>query len=160
MMQRISREQCIRLAPSALILLFIIGYIATGYLTLDEASRAVPMLASFTTLFLLSLDLLKEFRTPVTRPASGDGAGQQDSGPDVSLAHELKAIGCVGGAVAGVYVIGFLAAIPLYLVVPIAYLGRQPLRLAAIIALLWSLLIYLVFEVALSYQLYPGVIFS
>jgi len=145
--------------PSFAILAFILAYLVIGYLTLDETTRFVPLLAGTVTLLLLVADMLAVARRGAH---AGDGAGAEGGGVKVpeSRGREVLAILFVAGGVAAIYLLGFLLAIPLYLFTSIAYLGQQSVRTAAIVTALASLLIYLVFEIALSYQLFPGIVFS
>ncbi|MFQ5981751.1 MAG: tripartite tricarboxylate transporter TctB family protein [Woeseiaceae bacterium] len=136
--------------PSVAILAFIITYLVAGFLTLDETTRFVPLLVGSVTLLLLLIDML--------RPAfARDEVGKPTS---VQPGRELKAIGYVAAVVAGIYVFGFLLTIPVYLFTSIAYLGKQPLRTALIVATVASLAIFLLFEVLLAYRLYPGLLFA
>lgn len=134
--------------PSILIILFVIGYLITAYLTLDATTRRVPVLFGFVTFALLVIDILSN-----KSPAA-------ESGSSMSHGREITAILFVAGGVAGIYLLGFLVAIPLYLVLSITYLGAQPIRVAIIVALIASASIYLIFEIALSYRLFPGILFS
>jgi len=134
--------------PSVLIILFVIGYLITAYVTLDATTRRVPVLFGFVTLVLLAIDLFKGVAAGAKQSVSADPG------------REIKAILFVAGGVAGIYLIGFLAAIPLYLVLSITCLGAQPIRVALIVALIASLSIFLIFEVALAYRLFPGILFS
>ena len=143
-----------KLLPSVLIVLFVIGYLITAHVTLDAMSRRVPVLTAFVTLLLLAIDILRNV-------TAGDGT----SVPAVvnepaTRGREVTAILFVAGGVAGIYLIGFLVAIPLYLIASIAYLGAQPIRVAVTVAIIASLSIYLIFDLALAYQLFPGIFFS
>lgn len=144
--------------PSIAILVFILGYLVSGYLTLDATTRWVPLLAASVTLLLLIIDLLQLGR----RKSRGDVRDVASTDATVSAAprREIAAILFVAGGVAAIYVLGFLIAIPLYLFMSIAYLGQQTKRIALIVALVTSLIIYIVFEVALAYDLYAGLLFS
>lgn len=147
-------KRLINILPSALIVLFVIGYLLTAFLTLDATTRRVPVLAGFVTLVLLAIDILKEVLSGGERSVSLDADSRSPRG------REITAIIFVAGGVAGIYVIGFLAAIPLYLIISIAYLGGQPIRVAVIVALIASMSIYLIFDLALAYRLFPGILFS
>jgi len=140
--------------PSVLIVLFVIGYLITAYLTLDATSRRVPVLTGLVTLVLLAIDVLRDVIAGAERSAPAEAVSPAPRG------REITAILFVAGGVAGIYLIGFLAAIPLYLIASIAYLGAQPLRVAVTVALIASLSIYLIFDLALAYQLFPGIFFS
>ncbi|NCF52302.1 hypothetical protein GWP57_11880 [Gammaproteobacteria bacterium] len=145
------------LLPSLVICLFVVGYLLTGYLTLDETTRLVPLLAGGITLLLLLADM---FRAAFGTSADGDAAATERPGPDVARGREIVAILFVAGGVVAIYLVGFLVAIPLYLYASIAFLGQQSRRSALIVALVTSLVIYLVFEVALAYDLFAGVLLS
>lgn len=148
-----------KLLPSIVVLVLVIAYLVSGYLTLDETTRLVPLLAAAITLLLLLIDIVQlMFRgSDAEDPHLAEGGGVK---VPAARGREVVAIVVVAGGVAAVYLLGFLLAIPLYLFVSIAYLGQQSPRVALIVAALASLAIYLVFEVALSYQLFPGVLFS
>lgn len=147
------------LLPSIVVLVFILGYLVSGYLTLDATTRLVPLLAAAVTLLLLLIDIaqlvIRGGETEDSDLAEGGGVKVPEA-----RGREFIAILVVAGGVLAVYLVGFLLAIPLYLFVSIAYLGQQSPRVALIVASLASLAIYLVFELALSYQLFPGVLFS
>jgi hypothetical protein len=132
------------------ICLFVVGYLLTGYLTL-------PLLAGGITLLLLLADM---FRAAFGTSADGDAAATERPGPDVARGREIVAILFVAGGVVAIYLVGFLVAIPLYLYASIAFLGQQSRRSALIVALVTSLVIYLVFEVALAYDLFAGVLLT
>lgn len=138
------------MSPSIAILAFVIAYLGTAYLTLNETTGFVPLVTGSVTLLLLVVDMLR------TAFARGVVAGTTSAPPG----RELKIIGYVAAVVAGIYLFGFLLAIPVYLFTSIAYLGKQPLRIALTVALLASLVIYLLFEVLLAYKLYPGMLFE
>lgn len=145
------------LVPSIVVGVFIIGYLVTGYRTLDETTRVVPLLTGGITLLLLIADLLRGL---LGRKAGDAAATPDEPGQVVTHGREISAILFVAGGVAAIYLVGFLIAIPLYLYVSIAFLGQQNHRIALTISLLTSLAIYLVFEVALAYDLFAGVLLS
>ncbi|MDH3352287.1 MAG: tripartite tricarboxylate transporter TctB family protein [Gammaproteobacteria bacterium] len=145
--------------PSVVILLFIVGYLVTGYLTLDETTRLVPLMAAGVTLVLALLD---GFTTVRRGQISDEGktSAVDRSAATATRRRAVLAVSTVAGGVAAIYLVGFLVAMPLYLFASITYLGKQSAKIAVIAALLTMLSIYLVFEVALSYKLFPGVLFS
>ena len=141
------------LVPSIVLLVFVALYAATGFWTLDPASRAVPLLAAGVTALLIVIELVKRSTTARREPLV-------HSGSTSGSAHERRVLASVIGAVAGVYLVGFLVALPIYLALTIALIGRQPWRLAVVTAGLTTAGIYLAFEVVLSYRLFAGVVFS
>ncbi len=147
------------LIVSVIIIAFVVAYIVTSYVTLDSTSRWVPLLAAIATLLLLLIELIR----CVTRDTTAGGSTATADGSDDASPTAAKAVTAIAYVVAGVgaiYLLGFLPALPLYLYTSIAVLGRQTARIAAIVAVITSLVIYAVFELALGYELYRGVFFS
>ncbi len=145
--------------PSAVILVFVVFYLITGYLSLDDTTRRVPLLAGVVTLVLAVIDIARV----IVRGGAQSGSWVVEGGgvqvPE-SRGRELAAISLVAAGVAAIYLLGFLIAIPLYLFASIAFLGQQSSRAAVAVALLTSLVIYVVFEVVLDYPLFPGLLFA
>ncbi len=145
--------------PSAVILVFVVFYLITGYLSLDDTTRRVPLLAGVVTLVLVIIDIARV----IIRGGAQSGSWVVEGGgvqvPE-SRGRELAAISLVAAGVAAIYLLGFLIAIPLYLFASIAFLGQQSSRAAVAVALLTSLVIYVVFEVVLDYPLFPGLLFA
>jgi hypothetical protein len=141
------------MTTSIVLLLFVAGYAAIGLTTLDAASRAVPLLAALVTAVLIGIEIVKRLSAHATAdtPAAESTA---------SVGHELRVLGSVVAAVAGIYVAGFLVALPLYVALAIALIGRQPWRIAVATAAVTTAVIYVAFEVVLSYRLFAGVLFS
>lgn len=141
--------------PSLAILLFVLVYLTSALLTLDGATRVVPLMAGGVTLLLLLVDIV--------RPAlTQDGVALTHDDDEVALPprRELNAITYVAAAVMGIELIGFWLTIPIYLFTSIAWLGKQTSRTALTVSALTSLSIYLLFEVLLGYSLYPGLLFE
>jgi len=142
------------LLSTVFICIFAFAYMITGYYTLDEESRRMPMLTGYVTIFLLALDMFIGLRTH-------NGNQEEDHDMiDISFGREIKAILYVGALALGIYVAGFFVALPLYLIASMVYQGRQTYKLAVLVALPASVAIYVVFELLLELHLYKGVIFS
>lgn len=156
MSRRNESSKLARLWPSGVILGFVVGYLVIGAMTLDETTRVVPLLAGGVTLLLLAIDML---RVTLGRDAGDDGAPEGGGVSAVPARREFKAILFVAGGVAGIWFAGFLVALPLYLFASIAFLGEQRVRTAGTVAVIATLLVYVVFEVLLDYTLYPGLLF-
>ena len=153
-----SKELRRSLLPSIATLLFVVAYLVLGFVTLDETTRRVPLLAGMVTLVLVVIDIARVVSRGGARSGSWVVEGGGVKVPE-SPGREYAAILLVAAGVAGIYLLGFLVALPLYLFASIAFLGRQSMRIATVVALLTSLALYLVFEVALDYQLFAGVLF-
>lgn len=146
-----------RIVPAAVILAFVLGYLVVGLVTLDATTRTVPLLAGGVTLALLVIDIV---RVMLGHVADESGVREGGGVTEVRPQREIAAILFVIGGVAAIYLGGFLVAIPLYLFASIAWLGRQPIRSAAIVAVIATLVLYVVFEVLLAYDLYAGLLFE
>ncbi len=159
-MSRFGDKELMRsVLPSVVILVFVVFYLITGYLSLDDTTRRVPLLAGVVTLVLAVIDIARV----IVRGGAQSGSWVVEGGgvqvPE-SRGRELAAISLVAAGVAAIYLLGFLIAIPLYLFASIAFLGQQSSRAAVAVALLTSLVIYVVFEVVLDYPLFPGLLFA
>lgn len=159
-MSRFGDKELMRsVLPSVVILVFVVFYLITGYLSLDDTTRRVPLLAGVVTLVLVIIDIARV----IIRGGAQSGSWVVEGGgvqvPE-SRGRELAAISLVAAGVAAIYLLGFLIATPLYLFASIAFLGKQSSRAAAAVALLTSLAIYLIFEVVLDYPLFPGLLFA
>jgi hypothetical protein len=141
--------------PSLVIGVFVIAYLVSGYMTLGDTTRFVPMMAGGVTLLLLAVDLYCT--------AFGRSRAMETDTADIvgaSPGREWQAIAYVAGAVAMIGLFGFLVAIPIYLFISVAFLGKQSVRAALIVSLLTSLVVYVLFEILLGYTLYPGMYFE
>ena len=147
-----------RLWPAVIVAGFVTSYLLFGWLTLGETTRFVPLLAAGVTLLLALVDVARV----LLGRAGGEGSLAEGGGvatEGVTAGRELAAVGLVAAGVAGVYLVGFHAAIPLYLFVSMAWLGGQPIRKALVVAATTSIAIFVVFELALAYNLYRGLLF-
>jgi putative tricarboxylic transport membrane protein len=144
-------------APVIFIFCFTLGYIATGFIYLDEESRRVPILTGYVTIFLLALETLKWF-IPSMSQEPKDTSGVD--AVEVPVSREVIGLGYVVFLASMIYVFGFYVAIPIYLFVAIAFLGSQTKKTAGISAVVASIIIYVVFELILETRLYQGLLFS
>jgi hypothetical protein len=135
------------------------GYLLTAYLTLDAASRRVPALAAATTLLLLVFELLRSLQRRRQRLGAYDPV-PPEAPPRAKPAGELAVLLSVAAFIAGIYLFGFLIALPLYLLGAIAVLGGRSWRAAVLAALLTSAGVWAAFRIVLSLRLFPGVLFS
>jgi hypothetical protein len=143
-------------APVIFIFCFTVGYIATGYIYLDEESRHVPLLTGYVTIFLLAIETLKRL-IPSMSEEPRDTSGIE--AVTVPIRREVIGLAYVAGLAALIYVFGFYIATPIYLFVAIAFLGSQSKKTAGISAVMASAVIYVVFELILETRLYQGLFF-
>jgi putative tricarboxylic transport membrane protein len=146
------------LAPVIFILCFTIGYILTGYMSLDEDSRHVPLLTGFVAITLLFFEAMKRFIFKADAVSVEESVSDDDM--DVPLSREITGLAYIAGLAMAIYFLGFYAAIPIYLFVAIAYLGKQPKKSAITVAIIASVVIYVVFQLLLEIRLYQGLLFS
>ena len=151
-------ENTTSLAPVIFIFCFTIGYILTGYLALDEDSRHVPILTGFVTIVLLIFESLKRFIYKEAEGAKDSTSAEVEV--NVPLTREVIGLLYIAGLATAIFFLGFYVAIPLYLFVAIAYLGKQPKKSAITVAVIASVVIYIVFELLLETRLFQGLLFS
>ena len=148
------------LAPVIFIFCFTIIYIVTGYMTLDEDSRHVPILTGYVTIFLLIFETLKRF-VVVKSEKQPEAEIKSDEDPvNVSILRELTGLLYVAGLAMTIYFFGFFVAIPVYLFVAIVFLGKQSKKTAIIVTTIASIIIYIVFEVLRESMRYQGRVWS
>lgn len=144
------------------ILLIVLGaslvYAALGY---GETGRQLPVLVGAITVALAMLDLVSRlpgFAGGWLRRALGAGFRDREMKHAPALGAELIQLGWLAGCVGTIVLIGFLAAVPLFILLYAWLQGRQPLLASALTAIAVALLIGLVFELLLDYQLYRGLL--
>lgn len=143
-----------RLLPVIVIAAVVAAYMLTGFFTLDADQRRVPMLTGYLTLVLL---VLEAFSNRFARRRTRD---KSPATPSIPVSREILALAYVAALVMGIYFVGYLVAIPVYLFVSLVWLGSQPVRRSAIITVTASIAIYLIFQLTLSYRLFKGLLFS
>ena len=140
------------LVPSLVIVALTLVYLVTGYQTLDAESRHVPALTAWLTLFVLLLDLIAGWRGKrAVMPSKVDEG--------VTLKDEARALLSMIGLVAAVYFLGFYIGGALYLLVSLWWIGKQGLRFSLMITVIAFVCIYLLFEKALAFRLFRGMLF-
>ena len=138
------------------ILIFVLIFLTVS-LTYDEMKvKLLPALVSAITLVLTVIALTQEFKGAAKTGSTEKQVEETDhKKKEVPLGRFLNAFGWFFLQIAGVYVLGFLIAIPLWIFI---YLWQHGHRW-------WSavlqgagavLIVYLVFAVLLQVELYPG----
>ena len=148
------------IGPVVVIFCVTVIYIVTGYMTLDEDSRHVPILTGYVTIFLLLLETLKRYMPGLFGIEPETKKTVDEEAVDVSISRELTGLLYVAGLALTVFLFGFFIAIPVYLFVAITVLGKQPVKTATIVTITASIIIYLVFELLLEMRMYQGLLFS
>lgn len=146
-----------RTVSSVVVLLLTMTFLVTAY-QYSAKGAAFPLIVGWVTLVLCALDLIACTRTAagerltafLHRPRSG---GEEDR---VSLRREAAGIAWIGAAVGLIALVGFLAALPVYIFAFMKVCGRNSAARSALIACLTTVVIYAVFEWLLRYELYRG----
>lgn len=148
-----SEQRISGMIPALVIAILTIIYMVTGYRTLDEESRFVPVMTAWITLFVLGLDLVAGWRSKCAPESVKAQKG-------VTVADEARALLSLLALVIAIYFLGFYAGGVLYLLVSLRWIGKQGLRFSIITTITAFVCIYLLFEQGLSFQLFRGVLFS
>lgn len=139
-------------------------YLVTAYQYSPDA-RAVPAGVAWVMMILVSLDLASRTRTKIgaalmhwLNPA-GD-ADKQDAVKHYPVLKQIVAVAWIAGFAAAMLLIGILYAVPLYVFSSLLIQGRRPLLVCVGFAAAATLMIWLLFDVVLSLELYPGILFG
>ena len=150
--------------PAFALLILTAIYLATAY-NYNPDARAVPAGVAWVMIALLILDLVSRTRTPLgatlmhwLNPA-GDAAKTEGAARYPAL-KQIGAVLWIAGFVAAMVLIGILYAVPLYVFLSLLVRGRRALWVAAAIAAGAGAMIWVLFDLVLQLELYPGVLFG
>jgi Tripartite tricarboxylate transporter TctB family len=160
MRNRLGRARLGSIASALVVLAFVLAYIATGYFTLEEASRRVPILVGVVTVLLLAVELARQSLLGGESAAPVRVETNRHTEEHGTRGKEWQVLLSVAAAIAGIYLFGFMIAIPAYLVGAIKLVGQRPLRVAVLTAFFTTTTIYVAFELLLSYELSAGLLFN
>jgi Tripartite tricarboxylate transporter TctB family len=144
---------------------------AIGFLlwtnTVPARAAAMPTLVAWLTIVLALIDVVAQTETAVGRAFRRFVSAEkviewkaQGDGEEATWGRVLLSILWVIGYLGSVYVVGFLVATPLYVALYMLLHGGKSLRVAGVTAVVTTVLIWLTFEVAFKYPLYPGILFG
>ncbi len=151
-----------RLNPDAyfLILLSILMLIViTISLRMEYvSSKALPLIFAFVILLLSLIQLGKELDIRKQKPVgankvSGEAAKVEGERPRYAIV-----VGWLFGFILAIYFLGFLIAMPLFIISYMKY-NRARWSASIIVAILTAAPIYILFELILHVDLYPGILF-
>ncbi len=150
--------------PALGLLAITVIYLATAYSYSPDA-RAVPAGVAWVMLVLVVLDLISRTQTSAGKilmhwlnPA-GDAA-KLESVKRFPLLKQLTAVLWVAGFAAALVLIGILYAVPLYVFSSLYFQGRRPLFMCLGVSAAATVMIWLLFDVVLRLELYPGILFG
>jgi len=148
--------------PPVLLLLAVSTFIywAYGY---GEAARQLPVLVGTGTLALIFLDILSRLHGRVgiaIRSALGADFQDREMTRDPRWQSEIIQFVWLMACVASVALIGILPTVPIFIFLYMVIQGRLGFVFSVIVSLLALLLVGLLFEVLLDYELYRGMLFD
>jgi hypothetical protein len=151
-------------APALALWLVSLGYLAmaAGY---PADARAMPMLIGGLMAVLVPLDLISISDTPGGRTLRralnpSKRSAQEEAEEAAGLGRQAGALGCILAFAAALVLIGVVAAIPLYVVGSMWLFGRRPLVSSLVTGGLVGLSCWLLFDLALGIDLFPGLLFA
>jgi hypothetical protein len=150
--------------PALGLLAFTAVYLGTAY-TYSPDARAVPAGVAWVALVLAVLDIVSRTRTKLglalmhwLNPA-GD-PGKDEARPHYPALKQLSAVLWMALFVVLMVLLGILYSVPLYVFGSLWLRGRRALWLSAGVAAGATLMIWVLFDLVLQLELYPGVLFS
>ena len=147
-----------------LVLVFTVGFLLLAY-TYEGRTRQVPVLVGWILLVLCVLDVIAASATRAggavkaffTGALVGDGNVEMMGYP---IGKVILAMLWPATFVALIVVIGFIAAIPIYVFLFVAIQGRSGIRRAVLTSIITTGCIYVLFEQLLNYEIYQGILFA
>jgi Tripartite tricarboxylate transporter TctB family len=147
------------------VLALSVGYLLWAKRYPPEAG-AVPVLVAWATIVLSMIDAVSQFETPLGRwvrrlvTAEKIVEWKMEGDEDAPLTRILLAVAWIAAYLAALFLIGFLIATPIYILLYMLIRGGRSLRDSALTAAGTTLAIWLTFVVLFKYPLYPGVLFG
>ena len=129
-------------------------------------SGAMPELVAWMTIALSLIDVIIQFDTAPSRAlyrmvtARRIVEWKMEGEADASFSRIALSIGWVVGYVCLLYFVGFLIATPVYMSLYMLLHGGHSVRNSMLLTAGTTITIWLTFEVAFKYPLYPGVLFG
>ena len=140
------------------------------YLSYDYAPevRLFPLMVGYTGLILCALDLISltdtGFGRIIDSVFSGKAAeeAREETGkapPKFApkLSRQLIAMAWMVGLTIGIYIVGFMAVVPVYVFSSMLFQGKKSVKQCAYGAISATVFIWVMFELLLKYELYRGI---
>jgi hypothetical protein len=153
------------LAPALVVLAIGVCFLFWAQ-AFSPRARLVPTLASWLTIALALIDAASQFDTGWGRrirrlvTARNVVEWRMEGEAEAGTRRIALAIGWVLGYLALLALMGFLIATPIYMFLYMLIHGHRSLRDSALAAIATTFAIWLTFEVAFRYPLYPGLLFG
>ena len=151
-----------KLSPTGYFLIFLIIGMAVFFVTslgYEELQvKLMPLLMSGFTILLSLIALVQDVRSGSkdTMPTDEEGDVIEDEQKADTVSAYFKALGWFIALIVAVYFVGFLVATPLWMVAYLSKTGTQWWK-AALMGVVLTVIIYVVFTVVLQVVLYQGV---
>lgn len=146
-----------------ILLLVVVGLLIYWSYDYSETARRLPLLISTGTLVLIVLDLLSRFHGKVgalIRLALGAGFEDREMKHDPEWRLEILQAIWIASCVTSMALIGILPTIPIFVFLYMLVQGKQKIQFSLMIAALIVLVVGLVFEIFLEYDLYRGMLLN
>jgi hypothetical protein len=145
------------------ILLIIVGIFLYWTLDYTQTARRLPMLIGIGTLLLIMLDIISRLPGRLgiyIRFALGAGFQDREMQFSPNWTSELKQLVWLMGCVISVVLIGILPTVPVFIFFYMFIQGRQGVLPSLLVAVAIMVVVWLVFEYLLEYQLFKGMLFD
>ncbi len=135
------------------------------YLSYDYAPgvRLFPLMVGYTGVILCALDLIGLTDTAlggvINAVFSGKAVGETGKAPKFApkLSRQLIAMAWMVGLVIGIYIVGFMVMVPVYVFSSMYFQGKKSVKKCAYGAVSTTVFIWVMFEFLLKYELYRGI---
>ena len=148
--------------PAVLMLALAIAafVVARGY---GATSARFPSMVAGVMILLAALDIWSRTRLPgagIVETFGGTSFRQREMMHNPRFARQVECVGWIAGAFVLMATIGILAASPIFCAAFLRFRGRRSVAFAAAVGLGVLVFLFAVFEWALDYELYRGLVFT
>jgi hypothetical protein len=146
-----------------ILLLIVAGLFIYSTYDYGETARRLPLLIGTGTLVLIVLDFLSRFHSRVgalIRLALGAGFQDPEMKHDPRWRSEIMQVFWVAFCVISILLVGILPTVPTFIFLYMLIQGKQTFVFSLMVSVLVILIVVLVFEIFLDYDLYRGILFN
>ena len=153
--------------PTAWFIIFILAIVILFIMTSYQyhlTDRMFPLMVGYTAIPLLLMDLLTltdtKVGTKISVMLSAKTPTQVDDNADKTerpVKTELIVFLWMTLLVLGIYLVGFLPVIPIFVFCWMKFRGGYSIRMSSYLGIGTIIFIYVLFAVILQYELYPGI---
>lgn len=129
--------------------------------------RLFPLMVGYTGLILCTLDLISLTDTGFGRIINTvfSGTADAETGEKTGkvakftpkLSRQLIAMAWMVGLVIGIYIVGFMVMVPVYVFTSMFFQGKKSVKKCAYGAVSTTVFVWVMFEFLLKYELYRGI---